>query len=132
MLFLLWPSSSAEMLLSLSLQVYTLVSSSLMQFKQSYLRVEVEPLERVDGAGELSDVVGVEAADAVQQGGRLHHRLEVGVVETHLGPEGHLPLQVGQVREVAVPLEHGGHVAVVEPPHRRGFKKSYIFKEFFG
>ena len=50
-------------------------------YELAHLRVEVEPLERVDRVGELGEVVGVEALDAGEHVRSLDHGLEVGVVE---------------------------------------------------
>ena len=46
-----------------------------------YLRIEVEPLQGVDGVRIFGDVVAVERLDAAEEGGSLDHRQEVGVVQ---------------------------------------------------
>ena len=46
-----------------------------------YLRIEVEPLQGVDGVRIFRDVVAVERLDAAEEGGSLDHRQEVGVVQ---------------------------------------------------
>ena len=59
------------------------------------LGVEVEPLEGVDDERKLGEVVPVELVSTLTQGVRLHDRLEVRVVETHLCPESHFSFKIG-------------------------------------
>lgn len=59
---------------------------------QEELLVDVEPVEDVDGARVLRDVVPLQVGHALGEALGLHQLLEVGVVEAGLRAEADLPL----------------------------------------